>query len=331
MSLNTLASVHIRYKWIALVQFVILLVLLGVWINHEIVERSMEKQRAEGLLSPRIYTGLLEPESRLIVNFQPLKQDLQGYLTKHNLTAGIYVENLRNGASMGINEKMGFYPASLAKLPLAVAIMKKVERGELTLDTPVQLQNRDDYDAFGRHSTLPATLSVDELLTKLLTDSNNLAAQELFLLLEPDDFQLLIDYYGIDINLQSEGSTYRMTPKSISILFISLYFSTVLETESSEHLLHLMENTVLDIRPFAQIPDDVRVVHKFGVNDEGGSLQDFHDCGIMYIEDSRFFYCVMTQDTQNQNQEQLLAHTTNIMGQIYQYIVKTRVDLKKLE
>ena len=47
---------------------------------------------------------------------------------------GIYFEDLNTGAWFGINERDEFLPASLSKIPVIVAILKKVENGEISLN-----------------------------------------------------------------------------------------------------------------------------------------------------------------------------------------------------
>ena len=65
-----------------------------------------------------------------IVNLQPLREELRALaepLPSDSMT--IYVEYLNTGANIAINNDTKIWPASLAKLPLAMAVMKKVESG----------------------------------------------------------------------------------------------------------------------------------------------------------------------------------------------------------
>jgi len=319
---------RIRYKWISVILLAIILILASVlFLQNQAASSSIVPK--EGLLSPRVYTGLLPEKSYLIVNFKPLKQELNQYIADNNLTVGIYVENFRNGAYMGINERKDFYPASLSKLPLAIGIMQKVEDGKLSLDTLVNVsKDVTGNNGFGKPYLLSShQFSIRELLEKLLIESDNTAIYLLLPFLSIADAQGLLDYYGINIIVNDPVYQNGMSPKSLSIVFSSLYFSTVLEAKNSEYLLSLMKNTLFDIKTIAGIPSEVQVIHKFGVNYFQGN-NNFHDCGIMYIEESRIFYCVMTE---GMPEKEAVYHTGVMVSKIYEYIVETRAKLDELQ
>ncbi len=56
---------------------------------------------------------------------------------------GLYYEDLQSGAWVGYNEREKFIPQSLFKVPLAMTILKKVERGDLSLDETITLREED--------------------------------------------------------------------------------------------------------------------------------------------------------------------------------------------
>ena len=84
-----------------------------------------------------------------------------------------------------------------------------------------------------------------------------------------------------------------------------------------------MTETVFDIKKIANLPDDVKVVHKFGEN-YYGTERFFHNCGIMYISETRIFYCIMTKDL---NEEEAVETTGFIVNNIYNYVRETREKL----
>ena len=67
----------------------------------------------------------LVEQKNLIVNLQPLRELLnQRY--ESNPKISIYFEYLPTGANIAINKDAEFYPASLLKVPVAVAGAKKI-------------------------------------------------------------------------------------------------------------------------------------------------------------------------------------------------------------
>lgn len=319
---------NIKLRWMVAAEAVIIMLLLAVIINYYTSNSKIEKARNNGLLSPRITSGLLEPKSFMIVNFAPLREKMRNYIEKNNLNVSVYVENLRNGAFTGINEKTGFFPTSLNKLPVAILTMKKIEEGELSFDTMLDIKDIDRTDSSGElYKTNEKQVSVRTLLEKLLRESDNTALRVLLRSMSLDDLQLVLDYYGIDINVnqqsRNKNSPDLITPKSMSNLFSSLYFSTVLEPKSSEYLLSLLTKNNFDIKKIADLPDDVTVAQKFGENYYGNN-RFFHSCGIMYIDETRVFYCIMTKDL---DEETAVETISVIANEIYKYAKETKAKL----
>ena len=320
----------IKLKWVVIAQTSIIVILIAALVNSYLgSSKAQEQVPEEGLLSPRIYAGLLEPKSFLILNFAPLKGKIQNYITKNNLNASVYVENLRNGIWMGINEKTGFFPTSLNKLPVAILIMKKIEDKELSFDTMLEIKDIDRTDSSGElYKTKEKKLPLRVVLEKLLKESDNTALRILLRQVDLGDLQLILDYYGLDINvdLQRENREKQpdlITPKAMSALYSSLYFSTVLESHNSEYLLSLLANSTFPIKEIANLPDDVRVAHKFGEN-YYGTNQYFHECGIMYINESRVFYCIMTKNIDEERAVETIGVTINY---IYNYVKDAKARL----
>ena len=322
----------IKLKWVVIFETILIVVILALLINSYSngSKAKIEKQHVkEGLLSPRIYAGILEPKSFLIVSFAPLKEKINNYIIKNNLNVSVYVENFRNGAFMGINEKTGFFPASLNKLPVAVLIMRNVEDGTLSLDTMLEVKDSDRTDSSGDlYKTKEKKLPLRFVLEKMLKESDNTALRILLRYIDLEDLQFTIDYYGLDIrvdyqNQQREKQPDLITPKAMSILFSSLYFSTVLDPGDSEYLLSFLKDSEFPIKKIANIPDNIIVAHKFGDN-YYGSNQYFHDCGIIYINESRIFYCIMTKGVEEEKAVETIGVITN---EIYHYVKDTKARL----
>ncbi|MDP3765676.1 MAG: serine hydrolase [Nanoarchaeota archaeon] len=320
----------IKLKWVVIAETCVIVILIAALVNSYLgSSKSQEEVPKEGLLSPRIYSGLLEPKSFLITHFAPLKLKIQNYIAKNNLNVSVYVENLRNGVWMGINERTGFFPTSLNKLPVAILVMKKIEDGELSFDTMLEIKDSDRISSSGElYKTKEKELPLRVVLEKLLKESDNTALSILLRQMSLEDLQLVLDYYGIDMNVDLQKQQRKKTPdlinpKAMASLYSSLYFSTVLEPHNSEYLLSLLANTTFPIKEIAGLPDDVRVAHKFGVN-YYGTNQYFHDCGIMYINDRRVFYCIMTKGMEAERAVETIGV---IVNEIYFYVRDTKARL----
>ena len=314
----------ISIKRVAVIEAVLIILLLGFIMHSFIQDKNADEQKQNGLLSQKVYIGILEPKNMMIVNFKPLKTNIQNYIKENKISASVYVENLRNGAFMGIGEKTGFFPASLNKLPVAILVMKKIEEGDFTLDTKLEIKDEDRTDSSGTlYKTAEKEISIRILLEKLLKDSDNTALRAFLRNLDLEDLQFILDYYGIDISVENQKNENLITPKAISNMFLSLYFSTILEPDNSEYLLSLMTDTVFDIKTVAGLPDDIKVSHKFGENYYEEN-KFFHDCGIIYIQESRIFYCIMTNGLDEGQSVESIGAITN---EIYRYVIETKANI----
>ena len=277
------------------------------------------------LLSPRIYTNIIQPNNHLIINLEPLQNDLTNYISKNNLNVSVYIANLRDSVSFGINSSKSYPAASLNKLPIAVIILKKIEKGKLSLDTKLSIHDDDRDASSGELYKNPIKeLSVRDLLYYMLAKSDNTATFVLQRKITKEDLDNLenyFNYYSNDvISQKSPLETTEITPKTASNMFASLYLSTALNAENSELILKDLQNTSFDIRKYANLPDNVVVTQKDGfryINKD----KYFHDCGILYVEDSRFSYCIMTKDIDIEKAQETVGV---IVNKLYKFIIENK-------
>jgi len=306
----------------------ILLILLTTLVFYFAYSSINEKNTDynAGLLSPRVYAGLIEPKSYLILNYDPLRNYIHNYITEKKYNISVYVVNMRDGASMSINQNKGYFPASLNKLPLAILTLKQVEDGRLSLTQQLPINSELRNNASGTlYKTDSDTLSVQTLIEHMFQESDNTAYLVLNKYRDADDFNILLwNYFGYfqdeyDKNGQPLRHDHYVTVKTLYNVFSSLYLSTVLTPQHSEYLLSLLTNTTFNIRQIAQLPEDVKIAHKYGINDK--NELNFHDCGIIYIEERRVFYCIMTQGL---NAQEGIQTVSDIIRMVYFYTIDAR-------
>lgn len=101
---------------------------------------------------------------------------------------GVHVRDLATGESAGWRTDESWYLASTVKVPIAIAVMRGVERGAWTLDTPVTLHAGDYVDGAGSTNRQPAgaRMAVRKLMEQMIIYSDNTASD------------LLIGLAGID-------------------------------------------------------------------------------------------------------------------------------------
>lgn len=237
----------------------------------------------------------LQPES-FIIHFSSLRETLEKTIEKYNATGnvGVFVQDAKTGAWLGIDERIGYTPASLLKVPLMMSILKKVERGEIELDDEIALKEEDLDSNYGilYKAGAGAKRTVLELLKEMVLYSDNTAKSALFRQLSDNEVDAVFTHVGIP-NPYLLVNPPTVSPRNYARIFKSLYFSTFLPPELSEKALELTTDTQTENLISAGVPAEIQVAHKFGIVLGEVSV---HDCGIVYHPINPYFLCVMTRD-----------------------------------
>ncbi len=271
---------------------------------------SIEKIKNQyNLLNPA--RKLINQED-LIINIQSLRDELSEIGKNKNIS--IYFEYLPTGANISINKDAEFWPASLLKVPVAMAAVKKIENGIWKWKNELVIMTSDKNERFGELYKQPigTRLAIEELIKLALTESDNTANFILVRNLEPSEFQDIYDHLGLTEFISNEG---KISAKKYSVMFRALYNASYLLEENSQKLLSLMAGTKFKEYIGAGLPPDIKFSHKIGIGDDKGV---FLDSGIIYLPERPYLLTIMinTKDTafaQKQMQK--------ISEKVYNYIV----------
>jgi beta-lactamase class A len=309
------------FFWISLAANALLLaVVLALWATNPSLSHSQQPSsetsaiEAYPYLSKRIFA---ESQNDILINFIPLRQALREYAEKTENKVGVYFEYLPSGTSIGANEKGEVKLVSLSKVPLVMAIYKKIERGKMSKDDRFTIKKEHLNQYFGNlwKRGEGVSLSVEELVKLTLVDSDNTAYNVLSDELTEQEAGEV--YEGLDIQLTIEDEYLLVSPKNYSSIFRSLYLSSFLTKEHSSHILDILTQTPFRDQIDAGVPDTIKIAHKIGVFKQVGDAQEVYiDCGIVYVPNRPYVLCVFVQDTLEQAQR----HTSLISRMVYEYI-----------
>lgn len=103
---------------------------------------------------------------------------------------GVYIKRLNNGGEINHKTDRPWYLASVIKIPLAVAVLQRVEAGELSLDQEVELAESDFVDGTGEllWADPGTTYTVDELIEHSIAHSDSTATDMLIRLIGEKSF-----------------------------------------------------------------------------------------------------------------------------------------------
>jgi beta-lactamase class A len=229
-----------------------------------------------------------------IVHYAGLKTSLESEIAKLAAEGkvGIFLQDVTTGAWMGIDEQETFAPASLLKIPIMMGVMKKIERGEMTLVETIPLVEADYSSESGKLYQQPVgtTFTIERLLEEMVTASDNTAKNALRRQLSDTELNSVFMHVGIQ-NPYLGSVEDVVSPRGITRLFRALYWSTYLKPELSEKALDMATDTNVEGLISYGVPVEVQVAHKYGEKDKMLS-----DCGVVYHPRSPYFLCVMTKD-----------------------------------
>ena len=266
--------------------------------------------------------------------YSDVKEQIQQYVNEEKrkgdlLDASFYFRDLSTNFWFGDNEDSKFFPASLFKLPIAIAIYKASEddHAHTLLDKQVvytqELDNLNTANQTNAESSLIVgrAYSVRDLVYIMLTASDNGAKNLLLSVLDTKYLDQLFRVVAIsDI---SSTKIYEVSTREYAHFLRILYSSSYLNEYHSEIILEILAKSTFRQGLVAGVPVSVPVAHKFGVYEfmeKNDSISretiQLHDCGVIYHPSKPFIFCMMTKGL---NENSLFEIISNVSKIIYNY------------
>lgn len=247
----------------------------------------------------------------LIVNFQPLRDYLNTYENNPNIS--IYFEYLNTGANISVNKDAEFWPASLLKVPVSMAVAKKIERGEWRWDNKLVLTPNDKDEKFGTLYKEPtgSVFTIEELVKRDLVDSDNTANFILTRNLELKDIEDVYSHIGLDNFISTSG---EIGAKKYSTIFRALYNSSYLSEKNSQKLLDFLSQTEFNEYIKSSLPQSVSFSHKIGIDVE---KKVYLDSGIIFTPKRPYLLTIMVNGENEQASRETMK---KISEQTFNYI-----------
>jgi beta-lactamase class A len=244
---------------------------------------------------------------------------------KDKANLSIYFEVFTTGANISVNPDLRIWPASLAKLPLAMVVMKKIEEGSMKEDTLLEFTkaDQDPTDTSGMDQRIGNKFPVKLLVENLLYYSSNPAYFMLKREVTDNELSGIVNAVGLEELFTPDG---KVSSKEYSRLFRSLYVASYLNQENSQMLLSYMQKSTNEGYLKTGIPEDVPFAHKWGQN----LFYNVHsDAGIVYAEKRPYLISVMIEAKDEKNStatiysQQLMKE---ISEKVYKYVKEEKID-----
>lgn len=268
-------------------------------------------------------------KDNMIVDFQKLRESLTSqYEKRDDYLVSIYFEYLPTGANISINKDEKIWPASLIKIPVAMAALKKVQDGLWKLDNELVILDEDKDDAYGvlYKEQTGTTLTIENFLKETLINSDNTAHFVLLRNVDNDELENVYIHLGLDDIIDALKKSpkkdaeedNRITAKRYTVFFRSLYNATFLSPENSQMFLDILQHAPKELLSTG-LPEDIRFVHKTGVRiDEAVRA----DAGIVYVPGRPYLITVMVQQKNKKELDEVKVNALfeAISKEIYTYV-----------
>lgn len=301
---------------------------LGTWYittvlmpqSSVISEKSVRLKGQYKLVSPLLICSSTEPKD--LGQYDDLENKIKTIINTQtkagNATdVSVYFRDF-SGKWVGINDSTQYAPASLLKVPIMIAYLKAAQSDQTILSTRLTYtgaRNSNDAETFVSTNDLkPGTYTVDQLLTSMIVNSDNNAADLLFNHMDKSWLNEVYTDLGLSVSSGGSADTQDITAKQYSYFFRILYNATYLSPAYSEKALELLAAADFPQGLESTVPSDVTVTNKFGersVYTPSGALvqRELHDCGIIYAPSKPYLLCIMTRGKD-------FSALTNIIQQI---------------
>ncbi len=269
-------------------------------------------------LNPTLLCGAVPVISK--TSFLAFENDLRQFIEAEQAKGGVsqasvYFRDLQDGSIFGIHEREKFTPASLLKLPLAIAYLNLLDDGILTLNEKVKYDFQEDAMSMQTFKPLGVlrsgnTYTIEELLENMLEKSDNAAYITLYAhLIEVfgDNAELLQTYQELGLIDPRDQGSQTLDVRGYASIFRVLYNGSYLKPKSANQLFKWLAKSEFKSGLVAGVPTALTVAHKFGERSTDDGKKQLHDCGIVYYPGNPYLLCVMTYGTDWTKLEDVIA------------------------
>ena len=250
---------------------------------------------------------------------------------------GVAVINLKTNDTLTVRGNEYFPMQSVYKFPLALAVLDKVDKGELSLDKKIFVSKSDLLpDTWSplrdKYPDGNVFLSLDEILSNTVSLSDNNGCDILFRLMGGtaivDKYIHSLGIEDIDIAFTEEEMhkdwqvqyKNRSTPLAMAELLYKFYYEDFLSKSSKDYLWRIMAATSTGPKRIkGLLPEGTVVAHKTGSSgeDENGIAAATNDAGIVQLDDGSGFVIVVFVSDATADEETRDKVIAQIAGTVY--------------
>lgn len=234
------------------------------------------------------------------------------------------VKDLKDGRVYTYREGEVVSSFSLIKVFILAEAVRRIECGELSLDTEIDVKASDIVDFSVLVFLKQRAYTLEELLRLMIVYSDNTATNVLIDYLGYDDINKHIRDLGfeksllqrkmMDFEAKKEGRDNLTTASEMAEFLERLYRKELLGTGSDDLMLDIMKGQADEMDMRLHLPDELPIARKSG---EGDCLN--HEIAIVFAENTDYIFCFLSWNGPDNNQtRQLMSDTSKIVYDFFE-------------
>jgi beta-lactamase class A len=221
----------------------------------------------------------------MVRELEGIMKEIKRYLESRIGTYGFFFEDLKSGYIYGYNENVKITAAGCMKLPIAVSLIKAVERKKVGFLDKVKIEGKDKVFGTGIiHEFNEREYTIFELLVAMLIQSDNTAANKIIDLvgaeqINKDIKEMSLEKTSLNRKMTDErrykGEVENITTAlDLSKVWKHLYNKTYLSPENSQMLIDILNRQQIKNKLALYIPDDLKYEISSKTGDKSGVEND---------------------------------------------------------
>ena len=234
---------------------------------------------------------------------QKVLEEARKEIEDYKGVAGLYVKDLEEDSGYGIRPDEQFFAASTIKIPIMVAVYRKVDEGELEFSQEVEIQEEDWAAGAGwlQWEKAGTKQTVGDLLLLMITQSDNVAANALVRTVGGADHvnEVARSMGAEDTVLYQKVSSERgavpaldnrSTPRDMATMMQQIAEGKAASEKSCGYMIDLMHENGLDWWLDEGLPPDVDAANK-----AGWLYRVYDEVGIVEHDDRRYVIAILSK------------------------------------
>lgn len=234
-------------------------------------------------------------------------KEIKKYLESRIGNYSFFFEDLSSGYVYGYNENVKMTAAGCMKLPIAIALIKEEELGNLSFLDKVKIEGKDKVYGTGIiHEFNEREYTIFELLVAMLIQSDNTATNKIIDILTMDRINTVIKEIGLkntelkrktcDERSNKEAIENITTAYDLCYIWKTLYNATYLNENNSTMLIDILRRQQIKNKLALYITEDL----KYDISSKTGDKQGVeNDTELISLNKGNFTFTVMSKDVPN--------------------------------